>query len=130
VLPDTAAKVSLVRFAEVPARAAELHEMLRWQVRESAPFPVDQAVVSATPGMVPPEGGREFIVTLARRDIVAEYEEACRGASLDVGLVDLASFSIINAVLAGRARPAGDWLLVNVTAASTALAVIRDAALI
>ena len=48
VIPDTVVKVSLVRFDQVPARAADLHEMIRWQMRKSAPFPMEHAVVSFT----------------------------------------------------------------------------------
>lgn len=130
LVPDTAAKVSLVRFEKIPARAAELQEMLRWQVRKSAPFPLEQAIVSSTPGIVPAEGGREFIVTVARQDIIEQYEKACELAGVDAGLVDLASFGVINGVLAGSARPTGDWLLVNVTPSYTALAVVRHEHLI
>jgi Tfp pilus assembly PilM family ATPase len=38
----------------------------------------------------------------------------------------LAGFSIVNGVLASRTIPAGDWLLVHVTASYTTLTVIRD----
>lgn len=125
IVPDTVAKVSLVRFEKVPARAAELQEMLRWQVRKSAPFPLEQALVSSTPGIVPAEGGREFVVSLARKDIVEEYEKACELAGVHAGIVDLATFGVINNVMASAARPAGDWLLVHVASAYTTLAVLR-----
>jgi type IV pilus assembly protein PilM len=130
IVPDTTAKISLVRFETVPARATELQEMLRWQVRKSAPFPLEQAIVSSTPGIVPAEGGREFVVSIARQDIVQQYEQACEAAGVHAGLVDLASFGVINGVLAGTARPAGDWLLVHVTPTYTTLAVVRDEQLI
>lgn len=130
IVPDTTAKISLVRFEKIPPRAAELQEMLRWQVRKSAPFPLEQAIVSSTPGIVPAEGGREFVVSVARQDIVQQYEQACEAAGVHAGLVDLASFGVINGVLAGAARPAGDWLLVHVTPTYTTLAVVRDEQLI
>ncbi len=127
VLPDTVAKVSLIRFDTVPARLADLTELVRWQVRKSAPFPVEQAVVSFTPGSQPAEGGQEFIVSIARTDIVQEYEAACTQAGVHAGLVDLASFSIINGVLAGPDAPRGDWLLVHATTTYTTIAVSRGA---
>jgi Tfp pilus assembly PilM family ATPase len=130
VLPDIVARVSLIRFEKIPPRAAELDEMLRWQVRKSAPFPLEQAVVSSTPGIVPPEGGREFVVTVARQDIIEQYEQACQLAGVHAGLVDLATFSVINGVMAGPHRPSGDWLLVHVTPTHTALAVVRGEHLI
>lgn len=130
VVPDTVAKVSLVRFDTVPANSADLVELMRWQVRKTAPFAIEQAVVSFTPGSTPAEGGQEFVVTLSRTDVIAEYEAACARAGLHAGLVDLATFSIINGVLAGRPAPSGDWLLVHATPTYTTLAVMRDRDLI
>lgn len=130
VVPDTVGRVSLIRFEKVPARATELQEMLRWQVRKSAPFALEHAVVSSTPGIVTPGGGREYVVTVARQDIIAEYEKACELAGVHAGLVDLATFGVVNSVMAGTARPTGDWLLVNITPTYTALAVLRGEHLI
>ncbi|MEW6323231.1 MAG: pilus assembly protein PilM [Acidobacteriota bacterium] len=130
VVPDPVARVTLVRFETVPARQADLDELVRWQVRKSVPFPLDQAVVSHTPGGRPVEGGVEFIVAAARHDVIGQYEAACAQAGLQAGLVDLATFSVINGVLASRPRPDGDWLLVNATRAYTTLAVVRDDRLI
>jgi Tfp pilus assembly PilM family ATPase len=130
VVPDTIAKVSLIRFEKIPAKAADLTELVRWQIRKTAPFPVDQAVVSFTPGARGGDGSQEFVVTLARTDIVVQYEEACSRAGLHAGLVDLATFSAINSVLAGTSPPAGDWLLVHATPTYTTLTVMRDRDLI
>ena len=71
-----------------------------------APFPIEQAVVSFTPGGKPAEGGQEFIVTLARATISSRStKQACARAGLHAGLVDIATFSIINGVLATGAAP-------------------------
>jgi type IV pilus assembly protein PilM len=130
VVPDTAAKVSLIRFETIPAQSADLGELVRWQVRKSAPFPIEQAVVSYTPGIKPPEGGQEFIVTIARADLLAQYEEACTRAGVYAGLVDIATFSIINGLIAQQAAAAGDWLVVHATRSYATLAVLRGAELI
>jgi type IV pilus assembly protein PilM len=125
VIPDTVVKVSLIRFEQVPTRTADLLELMRWQMRKSAPFPIEQAVVSFTSGAPHPEGGQEFVVSTARRDIIEEYEAACAQAGLQAGLVDIATFSVINGVLASGAAPSGDWLLVHTTRAYVSLAVLR-----
>lgn len=130
VVPDTVAKVSLLRFETVPDRAADLVELMRWQMRKTAPFPLEQAVLSFTPGAPTPDGGREFVVTVARADVVAEYEQACAHAGVHAGLVDLATFSIVNGVLAGSVSATGDWLLVHAASGYTTLAVMRDRDLI
>jgi Tfp pilus assembly PilM family ATPase len=127
VLPDTVGKLSLVRFEKIPAKVQDLDQLIRWQVKKAAPFKIDDAQVSWIPGIVPPEGGREYIVTVARRDIIQSYERACEAAGAYPGIVDLATVNLINAVLATDTRlaPAGDWLLVHVAADYSTMAVIR-----
>lgn len=127
LLPDAAAKVSMVRFASVPARAADLDSMLRWQVRKSVPFDVDEAQVDWMPGRTTAGGEQEFVTVLAHRAVVEEYERVCAAAGMHAGLVDLLSFSLIEAAVAcGATDPTTDWLLVLVGGGSSTLAVVRD----
>jgi hypothetical protein len=46
------------------------------------------------------------------------------------GLIDIATFSVLNGVLTADAAPAGDWLLVHATPTYTTLAVLRGGELI
>ena len=129
VVPDIVAKVSLVRFEKVPAKVQDLDQLIRWQVRKTAPFPIDEAQISYVPGLEAADG-QEFIVALARRSVIEEYEGLCAEAGATAGLVDLASFNVINAVLAGQLPPSADWLLVNIAADYTTIAVLRGRNLI
>jgi type IV pilus assembly protein PilM len=129
LVPDASAKVSLLRFEQVPSRAQELDEIVRWQVRKTAPFPLDGAQVGCVPGRRTGEG-QEFIVTLARREILAEYEGLCESGGAHAGIVDIATFNVINAVLAGPRPPDGDWLLVNVASEWASMAVLRGSDMI
>jgi type IV pilus assembly protein PilM len=124
ILPDTVAKVSLVRFEKVPARAQDLDQLIRWQVRKAAPFRIEDAQVAWVPAHLFADGSREFLVTLARRDVVEAYEHACTAAGVYAGIVDLASFNLVNLALASREVP-GDWLLVHAAAEYATLAVVR-----
>jgi type IV pilus assembly protein PilM len=124
VLPDSVAKVSIIRFEKVPAKAQDLEQLIRWQVRKAAPFRIEDAQVAWQPALPLPGGGQEVLVTVARRDIIRSYEEACDAAGVHAGLVDIASFNHINAVLAGGTIE-GDWLLVNVAVDYTTLALVR-----
>ena len=85
VLPDTVAKVSLIRFEKVPAKAQDLDQLIRWQVRKAAPFRIEDAQVSWVPGVALDGGGREFVVTVARKDLIAGYERACEAAGAHAG---------------------------------------------
>jgi type IV pilus assembly protein PilM len=129
VIPDVVAKVSLVRFEQVPSRAQDLEQLLRWQVRKSAPFPIEEAQLAYVPGIRVPEG-QEFIVALARRAVVEEYEGLCAEAGAHAGLVDLTTFNVVNAVLASGPPPAADWLLVNVAADYASIALMRGSDLV
>ena len=129
ILPDVVAKVSIVRFEQVPARTQDLDQLVRWQVRKSAPFPIEDAQVSYVPGLRA-DDGHEFLVTVSRRDVIQEYETLCAEAGAHAGLVDLATLNVINAVLAGAGAPAADWLLVNIAADYTSIALLRGPNLI
>jgi Tfp pilus assembly PilM family ATPase len=140
VIPDVAAKVSLVRFAQVPARTRDLDELVRWQVKKTTPFPAEEAQLAYAPGARTPDG-QDFLVSVARRGIIEEYEGFCADAGAAAGVVDLATFNIINMVLASSAprrrntssgaAPSGppssdDWLLVNIAADYVSIALLRE----
>ncbi len=129
-LPDTIGKVSLLRFEKVPARADDLEQLIRFQVRKAAPFRLEDAQVAWCPGAPLEGGGREFVVVVTRRDVVREYEGVCEAAGAHAGTVDLASLNVVNAVLAAHDRVEGDWLLVHVTSHYATMAILRGGHLI
>ena len=122
LLPDTVAKVSLVRFEKTPSDK-DLDQLIRWQVRKVVPFPIEEAQVSYVAGARHADG-QEFLVSLARRDVIREYEDVCQEAGAQAGLVDLSTFNVVNAVLAGGPVN-GDWLLVNVAPDSASIVILR-----
>jgi len=127
VLPDTVAKFSLLRFEKVPAKPQDLDQLIRWQVRKAAPFKIEDAQLTWIPGVALPDGGREYLVTVARRDLIESYERVCAAAGVYPGIIDLASVNLVNAVLAlhGADSSAADWLLVHVAADYATVAVVR-----
>ena len=125
VVPDLATRVSLVRFDQMPSSREDLDQLIRWQVKKSAPFPIEEASLTWTPGSQAIDGGHEFVVALARRDVIREYESACESAGLHAGLVDLSTFSVVNCYLAGGRVPTGDWLVVQVRSDYTSIAIMR-----
>ena len=124
VVPDVIARVSLLKFERLPPRAQDLDQLVRWQVKKGAPFPIEEAQVSHVPALRG-DDGHEFLVTLARRDVILEYEALCAEAGAHAGIVDLATLNVINAVLAGAGAPTGDWLLVNMAGGYTSIALLR-----
>ena len=101
-----------------------------WQVRKAAPFAIEDAQVSYVAGIRAADG-QEFVVTLARRDVVQEYEDLCAAHGAHPGIVDISTLNVINAVLAGGTpEPLADWLLVNVASDYTSIAILRGPDLI
>lgn len=130
IIPDVAARVSVVRFEQVPQRREDLDQLVRWQVRKAAPFPIEDASVSYSPGARGTDGSAEFIVVLARNDVIKGYEDACADVGLHAGLVDIASFAVVNLALAAAPSTGGDWLVVHTRPEYTSIAIVRSGDLI
>jgi type IV pilus assembly protein PilM len=128
VIPDGAARVSILPFEQLPAKPADLDQLVRWQMKKAIPFPLEEARVSHVIANVE-AALTNLAVVVARHDVVAQYEAVAATAGMHAGLVDLASFNVINAVLTSPAPPSADWLLVAIAAESVTLAIMRGASL-
>lgn len=107
ILPDNLAKVSIVSLPEKPAGRRELSDLLRFKLRRSVPFRLEDAVIShaALPGAGP---GLDLLVAVMLRSVVEQYEAAFDAAGARPGLVDLATPSLHN-----LARPEIDRALAD-----------------
>jgi Tfp pilus assembly PilM family ATPase len=130
IIPDVAAKVSVIRFERVPARRDDLDQLVRWQMRKAAPFPIDDACVTYSPGVRGTDGSGEFVVVMARNDVIRGYEDVCTDAGLHAGLVDIATFAVVNLTLASARTIEGDWLIVHRRPEYTSIAIVRGGDLI
>jgi type IV pilus assembly protein PilM len=124
VIPDVAAKVSLVKFEQTPSKREDLNQLIRWQVKKSTPFPVDDACLTYTAG-ARSANGSEFVVVIARREIVREYESVCERVGIEAGLIDISTFGVINLFLSSNLGAAGDWLVVHMRPEYTSIAILR-----
>jgi Tfp pilus assembly PilM family ATPase len=120
----------VIRFERVPARRDDLDQLVRWQMRKAAPFPIDDASLTYTPGIRGSDGGAEFVVVVARNDVIKGYEDVCADAGLHAGLVDIATFAVVNLTLASARAIEGDWLIVHRRPEYTSVAIVRGGNLI
>ena len=130
VVPDPVARLSIVRFDSVPAKRDDLEQLVRFQVKKAAPFPIEAAHLSVVPGRKLDGGAQEFVVAVARRDVLEEYEAACAAAGAHAGVVDLATCSLLNLAMVGSRRSgttdgATDWMLVHLASAYSTVAIVR-----
>ena len=125
VVPDVVAKVSLVRFEQVPTRAADLEQLVRWQVKKTAPFPVEDAQVALRPGRARRRwSGIHRVAGAPRyRRRIRDGVCRCRRARWHRGHRDLQRHQRGARGIGGA--PADDWLLVNMAADSASLAILR-----
>lgn len=124
VVPDSVARVALLPFDEIPARPGDLDELIRWQVRKATPFAIDDAQLTYFPAHT--EDTRTIMAAVvARRDVVSEYETVAADAGVHAGIVDLASFNVMNAIVGTGGAAPGDWLLVHLASEATTLAIMR-----
>ena len=90
VIPDSAARVSLLTFEQLPQKATEVDQLIRWQIRKATPFPLDDAQVSHVITHQEP-GATTVAAIVARRDVITQYEQAVLALGTHPGIVDLAS---------------------------------------
>ena len=86
LIPDPVLRVFILPFETFPRRADEALGMLRWRLKKSVPFDVDETAVSwmRQPGR---EGGLEIVAAVARQRIVREYEDILTPLGTSAGVV-------------------------------------------
>jgi len=124
VVPDSIARVSLLTFEQVPARASDFEQLIKWQLRKATPFPIDEARIDHLLAHSD-NGTQTFAAVVARRDVIAQYEAVTNALGVHAGIVDLSSFNVMNAVIGAGAAATADWLLVCLAQEATTIAILR-----
>ena len=123
ILPDPVIRVFVQHFDEFPRSKAEADPMLRWKLKKSVPFEVDETLISYM-RQSPREVGVDVVTALARLRIVREYEALAEAASLHPGVVLSSSLAAIALVEANRPT-----LLARVSGPSLTTAIVREGVL-
>jgi type IV pilus assembly protein PilM len=123
ILPDPVIRVFVQHFDEFPRSKAEAEPMLRWKLKKSVPFEVDETLISYM-RQAPREAGVDVVTALARLRIIREYEALAEGAGLHPGVV--LSSSLAAVALLKDARPT---LLARVSGTALTTAIVRDGVL-
>ncbi len=74
LVPDLVVRVFILPFDSLPRRQDEAMPVLRWRLKKSVPFDVDDTVVSWM-RQAGPHGNLEVVTAIARKTILREYEE-------------------------------------------------------
>jgi type IV pilus assembly protein PilM len=123
LLPDPVIRVFVQHFDDFPRSHQEAIPMLRWKLKKSVPFEVDETLLSYM-RQEPPQEGVDVVTAIARLRIVKEYEAVLEAASLRPGVVlnsTLAALSLLD-----DQKPT---LLARVSGTSLTTAIVRTGAL-
>jgi len=116
VIPDYAVRMAILDFQEFPAAEADRLALLRFRLRKSVPFHIDEARVSYSIQVQEPQRIDLLAVAIAR-PILEEYESLFSERGYRVGLVIPSSLAALP--LFGRMEPKAGLTLIAKIAGST-----------
>ena len=120
LIPDPVVRVFILPFETLPRRADEALPLLRWRLKKSVPFDVDETVVSWM-RQTGKEDTLEVVTAVARQRIVREYEEVLEPLDAKPKIV-LSSTLAVLPLLAD----AGSTLLVRMCGKTLTTVITRD----
>lgn len=122
LLPDAAARVSVLDFDSLPDSAEDQLSLVRFRVKKTVPFEIESAAVSfvVQPGSSR-AGKKEVVAATVSLDVLARYEALFRAAGFHPGDVSISALAALNLHRAGDdvamiAKLAGRSLTVMVAA--------------
>ncbi len=99
LVPDPVVRVFILSFETFPRNQEEGLALLRWRLKKSVPFDIEETIVT---GMRQQGrgGGLEIVAALARQKILREYESIIEACGLSAGVVlssTLAALPLVDA---------------------------------
>ncbi|HEY6349011.1 MAG TPA: hypothetical protein VI636_06335 [Candidatus Angelobacter sp.] len=102
ILPDAAVRVLLLEFDDLPAKAQERDSVIRFRLKKSLPFDVEQAALSCD--VRRSNGTVQVVAAVSLLEVIKEYEAAFRDAGYSPGVLLPSSLAALG-LLDGQ-RPA------------------------
>ncbi|HEV7676672.1 MAG TPA: hypothetical protein VGQ12_19245 [Candidatus Angelobacter sp.] len=96
VLPDVAIRMILLDFESLPGKREEIEPVIRFRLKKSLPFDVDQAVLSYE--VTRSNGTVRVAAAVAPREVIEEYEKAFRDIGYEPGVVLPSSLAALGLV--------------------------------
>ena len=97
IVPDAAIRVLLLDFETLPGKLQEIDPVIRFRLKKSLPFDVEQAAVSYEIKRNSPNGVH-VVAAVSPRTIIDEYEAAFRQAGYSPGVVLPSSLAALGTV--------------------------------
>jgi type IV pilus assembly protein PilM len=123
LVPDPVIRVFVQHFDEFPRSAEEAVPMLRWKLKKSVPFEVEETLLSYM-RQAPKADGVDIVTAIARLRIIKEYEGVLEVASLRPGVVLSTTLAAVS--LLEDQKPT---LLARIEGTSLTTAIVREGVL-
>ena len=123
LVPDPVIRVFVQHFEDFPRSSDEVIPMLRWKLKKSVPFEVDETLLSYM-RQPPRTDGVDVVTAIARLRIIKEFEALLEDLSLRPGVVLSSTLSAIS--LLDDQKPT---LLARVSGTSLTTAIVREGVL-
>ena len=123
LLPDPIIRVFVQHFDDFPRSVEEATPMLRWKLKKSVPFEVDETLLSYM-RQQPRGEGVDVVTAIARLRIIKEYEQMLDAIAVRPGVVLSSTLAAIS--LLEDTRPT---LLARLSGTSLTTAIVREGVL-
>ncbi|HEY3346407.1 MAG TPA: pilus assembly protein PilM [Nitrospirota bacterium] len=118
-LPDYVSRITIMDFDNLPAKKADVDQMIKWRLKKVTPFDIELASLRSQ--YLGKFAGKEkdqhrFLISTIKTDIIEEYEQAVKAAGLKPEGLGLSSFSIWNLYhdfILNEAGGQGNFALMN-----------------
>ena len=91
ILPDNSLRLAVLDFETIPAKEEERQSLIRFRMRKTLPFDIDEAAFSYHV-----QAGNKVIVAVSPVEVIARYEAPFRAANLHAGLVTSSSLAMLD----------------------------------
>ena len=96
ILPDYAARVTVLDFDAFPTVAEEQASLVRFRVKKTIPFDIDSAAVSYFPQTTAGKKKVEVVAVTVALEVIARYEAVFRSAGFHPGVVTTSTLAALN----------------------------------
>jgi type IV pilus assembly protein PilM len=123
LLPDPVVRVFILPFEDLPRRSEDALPLLRWRLKKSVPFDVEETAVSWS-RQTGRNGALEIVTAVARQGIVREYEALIEGFEAQPTVV--LSSTLATLPLIGER---GSTLLMRISGRTLTTVIVRESTL-
>jgi type IV pilus assembly protein PilM len=96
ILPDYAARVTVLDFDSFPTAVEEQAPLVRFRVKKTIPFDIDSAAVSFFPQTIAGQKKVEVVAVTVALEVIARYEAVFRSAGFHPGVVTTSTLAALN----------------------------------